>query len=563
MAASTGWSRRQPPRSSAPSAVPHACCAPRLAGASAAERRRQRRLGRIVEDRAARDLVQRLTDEVLRITDDATAARRFRRLVVGQAVPRAFGAIDRAMLRAGARLADAVPQVVMPLVRRRIVAETRGLVIPAQDPAFGRHVAARRGDGVDLNVNLLGEAILSDDEAAERVQRVIALIERPDVDYVSVKISALCAQLDVVAFEHSVERIVIELRRVFAAACAAEPAVFVNLDMEEYADVHLTEVAFRRVLDEPAFQRTTAGIVVQAYLPDSHAVLERLGTWAARRVASGGAPIKVRIVKGANLAMELVDAEQHGWVPATYSTKAETDASYKRLLDSALRQEWAGAVRVGVASHNLFDVAWALERDAGERLEIEMLEGMVPAQARAVQAEAGRLLLYCPIVRADELDASLAYLARRFDENTTPENFLRAMFELTPDSPAWDEQSRAVPPVRRPAIDGRHNAAPPGRRRRCRRRRLRQRTRQRSHRRGDEGLDLGRRRRAATRRDPDRRRRRRDRRGGRSRRECGDGLVGSFGARARRRAAGRRRADVVRARRCDRGDGGRGRQDGA
>ena len=114
-----------------------------LAGASAAERRRQRRLGRIVEDPAARELVQRLTDEVLRITDDATAARRFRRLVAAQAVPRAFGAIDRAMLRAGAGMADAVPHLVMPLVRRRIVAETRGLVIPAQDPAFGRHVAWR------------------------------------------------------------------------------------------------------------------------------------------------------------------------------------------------------------------------------------------------------------------------------------------------------------------------------------------------------------------------------------------------------------------------------------
>ena len=58
-----------------------------------------------------------------------------------------------------------------------------------------------------------------------------------------------------------------------------------------------------------------------------------------------------------------------------------------------------------------------------------------------MQAEAGGLLLYCPIVRADELEASLAYLARRFDENTTPENFLRAMFDLTPGSPAWDEQA--------------------------------------------------------------------------------------------------------------------------
>ncbi len=156
----------------------------------------------------------------------------------------------------------------------------------------------------------------------------------------------------------------------------------------------------------------------------------------------------MRIVKGANLAMEEVDAEQHGWASAPYSTKAQTDASAKRLLDSALRPAWSSAVRVGLATHNLFDVAWGLERrellapaERG-RLEIEMLEGMVPAQARAVQADAGGLLLYCPIVRADELDASLAYLARRFDENTTPENFLRAMFRMRPASAAWHEQER-------------------------------------------------------------------------------------------------------------------------
>ena len=96
-------------------------------------------------------------------------------------------------------------------------------------------------------------------------------------------------------------------------------------------------------------------------------------------------------MKGANLAMEQVDAEQHGWVQAPYPTKADTDASYKRLLDSCLRPEWAGAIRLGVASHNLFDLAWALtlrdELPASRRadIDIEMLEGMVPAQARAVQ----------------------------------------------------------------------------------------------------------------------------------------------------------------------------------
>src|SRR5690606_30606146 len=167
-----------------------------------------------------------------------------------------------------------------------------------------------------------------DAEAATRIDRVVALLRRPDVDYVSVKITALCALLDPYAYDHSLDRIAAALRRVYDAALESTPPAFVNLDMEEYADLHLTLDAFVRVLDEPRYHRLPAGIARQAYLPDSHGAMERLGEWAVERVAAGGAPIKVRIVKGANLAMELVEAEQHGWVPAPYPTKADTDASY-------------------------------------------------------------------------------------------------------------------------------------------------------------------------------------------------------------------------------------------
>lgn len=413
---------------------------------TSAERRRQQRLGRIVADPAARDLVFRLTDEVLRLERPAAAAKRFAGLV-RKDVPRAIGPIDRKLIKAAAVVGRAMPFVVMPLVKRRIVAETRGLIIPADDRHLTRHLRTRAAEQTRLNLNVLGEAILSDAEAEQRIERVIATLRRPDVDYISVKISAVCALLDVYAFDHSLERICAALRRIYDAALAADPPSFVNLDMEEYADLDLTVEAFLRVIDEPAYFAMPAGIVLQAYIPDSHAAMERIGEAAADRVARGGAPIKVRIVKGANLAMEQVDAEQHGWIQAPYPTKSDTDASYKRLFDSCLRPEWAGAVRVGVASHNLFEVAWALTRrdelPAARRadIEIEMLEGMVPAQTRAVQAAAGGMLLYCPIVRDDEIDASLAYLSRRFDENTAPENFLRAMFTMTPGSPEFVEQA--------------------------------------------------------------------------------------------------------------------------
>ena len=171
--------------------------------------------------------------------------------------------------------------------------------------------------------------------------------------------------------------------------------------------------------------------------------------------------------------MEPVEAELHDWIAAPYPTKADVDASYKPMLDSALRPEWNGAVRVGVASHNLFDVAWALvlrERPAAStsaaRIELEMLEGMAPAQSRAVRKMAGSLLLYAPVVQHDQIDASIAYLARRLDENTAPENFLRALFTITPGSPEFADASRAVPSRRRRRHDISHRTAPPPLRRR-------------------------------------------------------------------------------------------------
>ncbi|MGZ4768268.1 MAG: bifunctional proline dehydrogenase/L-glutamate gamma-semialdehyde dehydrogenase [Ilumatobacteraceae bacterium] len=417
------------------------------AGATRGERRQLRRLGRLVADPGGRELVQRLTDDVIRIGSDRRAGRRFADVVAAQPLPRSLSVVDRALVGVGARLARTVPQLVMPLVRRRILGETKGVVLPAEDPAFAEYAARRRREGIGLLVNPLGESILGDGEARRRVEQVLAKLRRTDVGSVSIKVSALVANLDVLDFDRSIERICEPLREIYSAALLKEPRGFVNLDMEEYRDLQLTVVAFTKVLDEPEFHHLEAGIVLQAYLPDSHGVLEHLGEWASERRRHGGAGIKIRIVKGANLAMEAVEAELHDWVAAPYPTKADVDASYKLMLESALRPEWSDAVRVAVASHNLFDVAWALVlRDTlpvgqRDRLGLEMLEGMAPSQSRAVHKHAGSLFLYAPVVQRDQVDASIAYLARRLDENTAPENFLRALFTIQPGSDEFAVQA--------------------------------------------------------------------------------------------------------------------------
>ena len=414
-----------------------------LRDASRSERVAGRRLGRLLRDDRGRAFLFDLTDRVLRIRDPRRSARALGELT-DSGIPAALGPTDRIGLAVLARLAPLMPKTADRLVDWRIARDTNGVILAAEEPAFTDYVHRRRREGFLVNVNVLGEAILGDGEADARCEALVARIRRPDVPYVSVKISAVCANLDVLAEEDSLRRIAGQLRRLYRAAMASEPVTFVNLDMEEYRDLELSMAAFMRTLDEPEFLALEAGIVLQAYLPDSHAALEQLCHWANDRVSRGGAGIKIRLVKGANLAMEAVEAEQHGWPQAPYASKPEVDASFKRMLDTALALARPDAVRIGVASHNLFDVAWALtlrdELPDPSRIEIEMLEGMAAPQARAVRRDAEGLLLYSPVVTHRERDASIAYLSRRLDENSAPENFLRALFDITPGSAEWRVQ---------------------------------------------------------------------------------------------------------------------------
>jgi RHH-type proline utilization regulon transcriptional repressor/proline dehydrogenase/delta 1-pyrroline-5-carboxylate dehydrogenase len=410
------------------------------------DRRSARRLHRLVDDPAGVAFTMQFVDRVIRPDDQRVAARQLHELTVGASpLPRFLSPADRLLLRAGARLAPHLPRLVMPLARRRMRRIVGHLVVDAHGAAMDRHLEARRAEGFELNVNLLGEAVLGEREAARRLQATIDLLGNEHVDYVSVKISGVASQLQHWAWDDSLDRIADRLRTILRAARSR--GSFVNLDMEEYHDLQLTMAAFRRVLDEDEFLGTEAGIVLQAYLPDASDALRDLVGWAGARHDRGGADVKIRLVKGANLAMERVDAAMHGWEQAPHPTKADTDAGYKRCLDWVLHPEPLRAVRIGVGSHNLFDVAWATllaeQRGVADRVGIEMLEGMAPAQARVIRDELGSLLLYTPVVDPDDFDVAISYLFRRLEENAAAGNFLRALGRLAPGSPAFLEQAAA------------------------------------------------------------------------------------------------------------------------
>src|SRR5438034_3342930 len=447
-----------------------------------AEIAQARRLARMMDDPRGKELTIALVDQAFRSRLPERIADQLSYLLHRYGTPQFMEWWERVALMLGGVMGHYLPSVIVPPIVARLRHETESLILPGEEEELQRYLAERRRAGVRLNLNLLGEAILGEGEAARRLEAYLALLAREDVEYISVKVSSVFSQINLVAFRHTVERVKERLRILYRQALRHRyrhadghlTPKFINLDMEEHRDLDVTAAAFHEVLDEHEFLPLRAGIVLQAYVPESRRVQRALVAWAIERQRRGGAPIKIRVVKGANLAMERIEAAVHGWPQAPYTTKAQLDANFKRMIEYGCLPERAQAVHLGIASHNLFDVAHGLllraesedeslspiggegrtsSRDAAlsdearaelvrgrDFVEFEMLEGMANHQARAVQARAGGLLLYAPVVRSEDFHSAIAYLVRRLDENTAPDNFLRHVFGLEPGSPDWERE---------------------------------------------------------------------------------------------------------------------------
>jgi RHH-type transcriptional regulator, proline utilization regulon repressor / proline dehydrogenase / delta 1-pyrroline-5-carboxylate dehydrogenase len=386
-----------------------------------------------------------LADRAYRSSSRKRTVEQARYLLERLGAPAYLGALDRLSLAALRRLGTWLPSLSGTAMLNHIRQETTAFILPATHEELGEYLSQRRRAGVRVNINHLGEAVLGEEEAARRVAGYVALLSSPQVDTISVKISSIFSQLQPLSFERSVARIAERLRTIYRAAVShsgqSQKPKLVTLDMESYRDLPLTVAAFERVLDEPEFLQLRAGLVLQAYLPDSDGVQLRVLEWAKQRVERGGSPIRIRIVKGANLALERVESELRGWPSPIYSSKAEVDANFKRLTVRACQPENAACADLGIASHNLFDLCFGLVVSASqgvtEQVCFELLEGMANPQVLALVRVGANVLVYAPIVFEHEFPSAIAYLTRRLDENTSPQNYLAQSFAMQQDSAEW------------------------------------------------------------------------------------------------------------------------------
>ncbi|HEY7088707.1 MAG TPA: proline dehydrogenase family protein [Tepidisphaeraceae bacterium] len=293
--------------------------------------------------------------------------------------------------------------------------------------------------GFAFTVDLLGEATTSDAEGEVYQKRYLDLIENL-VDQVnswpadeiideapranvSIKLSAMEEHLDAVDPAGSVERLLPRVLPLFLRA--REKGVFLNVDMEQWALNGITYDVFDRIVTHEKLRDWPhVGIVVQAYLKKSPEHVQRLLELARKR----GAPITVRLVKGAYWDYEVVIAQQNGYECPVFTSKSETDANYERLSETMLRN--TEHLRPAFASHNLRSLTHAIVladrlKIPRKNYEIQMLYGMAEPERAAVRSMGKRVRLYTPI---GELLPGMAYLVRRLLENTSNSGFLKLSY---------------------------------------------------------------------------------------------------------------------------------------
>ena len=417
---------------------------------TAAELKEQKKYAILIQNPGDKVLLSKLLDESSQIRDNKKLALRMKVLIERYGVPQFFSSSDAYLLKLFTTFGYWFDFIAVPVFKKRLRSDTSNVIINEKASFLNKHLNARREQQIGQNVNLLGEVVLGDGEANHRYEHYLEALKDPRINYISIKISGIYAQINALNYEQNKIDLCERLARIYQQAIdfpytdekGNKSAKFVNLDMEEYKDTELTLDVFKTVLSYPQFKDYSAGIVIQAYLPDAWSFQTELIEFATERCAAEGAPLKMRLVKGANLQMESIVSSLKGWEVPVFGTKVEVDANYLHILDRALLPENAKALHVGVASHNFFSIGYAYllaqKNGVEEFVTFEMLEGMANHLPRVMRQLGKQIILYTPVVKDEHFLNAISYLVRRLDENTGVDNFLSYSFNLKVDSTQWD-----------------------------------------------------------------------------------------------------------------------------
>lgn len=308
-------------------------------------------------------------------------------------------------------------------------------------------VAAKRASpALRYSFDMLGEGARTWADAELNLQRywealraLVPAAAAPDWrvnDGLSIKLSAVHPRFETAHYPGERAKLLAMLRPLCAEAAAHRLGLTIDAEESERLELHLD--LFAALAADPALRSWGGlGLAVQGYQLRAMEAVDAVIAMGRARVAQGGAPLAVRLVKGAYWDAEIKRAQELGLEGyPVFTAKGHTDLSYAACAVKLLGA--TDALYPQFATHNATTIALILTLVARmglghEAFEFQRLHGMGTSVYAALAHRDASLVcrVYAPVGDQTQL---LAYLIRRLLENGASTSFVRKFSD--PDVPA-------------------------------------------------------------------------------------------------------------------------------
>ena len=295
------------------------------------------------------------------------------------------------------------------------------------------------GESMTFTIDLLGEYVLSEEEALAYQKRYLDILNHLEITSqssysgehlgtkrnmnISIKLTALYSQCSNLNFDKSVNTLIKRLTPILSAAKTKNCGVYFDAEDKKYNAIILK--TFKSIYKKPEFQDFyLPGIVVQAYDRNAIEFIQDLISYAKDNQKK----IALRLVKGAYWDHEQAVAAQANTTSSLFQNKAESDANYEYLANLLL--ENIQYIYPAFASHNIRSltsiICQAKKLNISKtQFELQMLYGMARPIALSYRDLGYLVRLYLPV---GEIIPGMGYLVRRLLENTANDSFLKQSF---------------------------------------------------------------------------------------------------------------------------------------
>lgn len=398
------------------------------------------------KDLLAKSLLGSILDLICRDISDERMADQLSYLFFQFGIPRSFPIKTRFALLLVKLLGKKAPSFFIPLVKKTFFKSLDYMIKSTDEKTLNSYLLEKQKEHLIVVPFLVGDRVIGEQHAEKKLHDYLSLLKNPLISSIGVNPSHLYSQFHLFNFEKSLSITLARLRKIFQAAFDSEKKTNkqITLLIENYPTFLFNIELFKTILNEEEFHSFSAGIILQSYLPEALEAQKELTKWAQERIKANKSPIQITLVKGSYLGMEGINATKNNRPQATYLTKVETDANYKKMVRYGLTKENLKACHLAIGTHNVFDIAYCMVLCSSlgitSHVTYAMLEGRTIYNRKVLeQLLTGQVSLFPPLYSPDNPSESITYYFQRIHDARSEETYLFHAPTLTSSSKGFEQ----------------------------------------------------------------------------------------------------------------------------